>query len=137
VRERKVVEMDAAIAELREKVAAAEKAYAAVKKRQGKTKPSAGKNRAPRFFLIGASLSTRSMVAKVLGLKGCVTVPGERRTRPSPRLRGMIDLPLGGFHLAHLSDLDDCLTPRSRRQADVRTRRRCPASADVSPRFPW
>jgi hypothetical protein len=31
--------MDAAIAELREKVAAAEKAYAAVKKRQGKTKP--------------------------------------------------------------------------------------------------
>jgi hypothetical protein len=39
VRERKVVEMDAAIAELRGKVAAAEKAYAAVKKRQGKTKP--------------------------------------------------------------------------------------------------
>jgi hypothetical protein len=34
-----VVEMDAAIAELREKVAAPEKAYAAVKKRQGKTKP--------------------------------------------------------------------------------------------------
>jgi hypothetical protein len=31
--------MDAAIAELREKVAAAKKAYAAVKKRQGKTKP--------------------------------------------------------------------------------------------------
>jgi hypothetical protein len=39
VRERKVVEMDAASAELREKVAAAEKAYDAVKKRQGKTKP--------------------------------------------------------------------------------------------------
>ena len=52
-------------------------------------------------------------------IKGCMTVPGERRTRSSPRLRGMIDLPLGGFHLAHLSDLDDCLTPRSRRQADV------------------
>src|ERR1700722_110801 len=96
-----------------------------------------GKNRAPPFFLIGVSLSTRSMVAKVLGLKGCVTGPAERRTRPSPRLRGMVDLLLGGFHLAHLSDLDDCLTPRSRRQADVRTRRRCPASADVSPRFPW
>jgi hypothetical protein len=94
VRERKVVEMDATIAELREKVVAAEKAYAAVKKRQGKTKPRVGKNRAPRFFLIGVSLSTRSMVAKVLGLKGCVTVPGERRTRPSPRLRGMVDFPL-------------------------------------------
>jgi hypothetical protein len=38
VRERKVVEMGAAIAELREKVAAAETAYVAVKKRQGKTK---------------------------------------------------------------------------------------------------
>ena len=37
--ERKVVEVDAAIDELREKVAAAAKAYAAVKKRQGKTKP--------------------------------------------------------------------------------------------------
>ena len=36
---RRVVEMDAAIAELREKVAAEEKAYATVKKRQGKTKP--------------------------------------------------------------------------------------------------
>jgi hypothetical protein len=137
VRERKVVEMDAAIAELREKVVAAEKAYAAVKKRQGKTKPRVGKNRAPRFFLIGVSLSTRSMVAKVLGLKGCVTVPGERRARPSPRLRGMVDLPLGGFHLAHLSDLDDCLTPRSRRQADVWTRRRRAGLADASPRFPW
>jgi hypothetical protein len=33
VRERKVVEVDAAIAERREKVVAAEKAYAAVKKR--------------------------------------------------------------------------------------------------------
>ena len=39
MRERKGVEMDAAIAELREKVAAAKTAYAAVKKRQGKTKP--------------------------------------------------------------------------------------------------
>jgi hypothetical protein len=39
VRERKGVEMDVAIAELREKVAAAKKAYAAVKKRQGKKKP--------------------------------------------------------------------------------------------------
>ena len=39
MRERKGVEKDAAIAELREKVAAAKKAYAAVKKRQGKTKP--------------------------------------------------------------------------------------------------
>jgi hypothetical protein len=38
VRERKVVEMGAAIAELREKVAAAETAYVAVKKRQDETK---------------------------------------------------------------------------------------------------
>jgi hypothetical protein len=43
VRERKVVEMDAAIADLREKVAAAERAYAAVKKTSGQDEALSGK----------------------------------------------------------------------------------------------